>query len=361
MMTMPDENEIKKFRNPFPTTDIIIEFNDGNKEGIILIDRVNPPYGKALPGGFAEWGISLEDNARKEAKEETNLDIILLNPEHPLCVKSNPARDPRGHMISVAYVAKGSGTLKAGDDAKLAGIYSLDEVIKLIDDRKIVFDHADIIKDYMGFRGYTPKNLGTVGCVGRFKPLHNGGAAMLETLCEKSEHVIIGIGSSNKYNSRNPFTPTESREMIDAYLKDKFSNYEFKEVPDFAHIPEYSDGKKWKEYITDNFGILDHFISGNEYVSDLMRNTYDIIHPASIIPSEKHIYLRATEVRVEMARNGNWQDLVPKEVSEYITRNNLDKRFKKEFGLEILSQLADGLEYRGHESSYLEAMHTREA
>jgi ADP-ribose pyrophosphatase YjhB (NUDIX family) len=146
---MPKQEEIKHYRNPFPTTDILIEYMSAGKPGLVLIERKNVPYGIALPGGFAEWGISLEDNAIKEAKEETGLDIILENPEHPLCVKSSPSRDPRGHMISIAYIAKGYGDIVAGDDARKAGYYSLEDVCKLIDHDKLVFDHSEIVQEYM--------------------------------------------------------------------------------------------------------------------------------------------------------------------------------------------------------------------
>lgn len=141
--------EIKQFRNPFPTTDVIIEYDNGIKKGIVLIERKNPPYGLALPGGFAEYGISLADNVRKEAREETGLELIIHeNEDEPFCVKSNPDRDPRAHMISVAYTAKGYGNLKAGDDAKRVYLLTHDEIKQLIQQKKIVFDHSDILNKY---------------------------------------------------------------------------------------------------------------------------------------------------------------------------------------------------------------------
>ncbi len=146
--------QFKKYRNPYPTTDVIIEHNDGEKEGIVLITRKNPPYGIAIPGGFAEYGLSLEENAKKEAWEETGLKIELENPEEPLCVHSDPKRDPRGHMISVTYIAKGRGRIKAGDDAKTAKLYSISEVIGLLGKDQIVFDHEEIIRKYLKHRRY---------------------------------------------------------------------------------------------------------------------------------------------------------------------------------------------------------------
>ncbi|MFA6089433.1 MAG: NUDIX domain-containing protein [Candidatus Woesearchaeota archaeon] len=142
----------KKYKNPIPTTDIIIEYYDEKckKNGIVLIGRKNPPFGLAIPGGFAEYGLSFEDNAKKEAKEETNLEIDIKNPNLPF-VYSDPNRDPRGHITSNVYFAKGFGELKAGDDAlpDSAKVYSKKEIQKLIQNNELVFDHAKILTDYL--------------------------------------------------------------------------------------------------------------------------------------------------------------------------------------------------------------------
>jgi cytidyltransferase-like protein len=179
--------------------------------------------------------------------------------------------------------------------------------------------------------------LGRAGTIGRFKPLHNGGAVMLETVCSMAEHVIIAVGSVNKYNARNPFTAEESKAMIDASLGKRFSNYSVMFIPDFGHLPEYRDGQKWRNHALEQFGELDYLVTGNDYVADLFRSDYKIIHPGVLIQREKQIMLRATEVRVEMAKAGNWEKLVPEEVAEYIKKNGLDKRFRQEFGLETLA------------------------
>ncbi len=100
-----------KYRNPVPTVDIIIE----TPKGIVLIERRNPPHGWAIPGGFVDYGETLEDAARREAKEETSLDVELKN---LLYVYSNPSRDPRQHTVSTVFIAKAKGTPKAADDAK---------------------------------------------------------------------------------------------------------------------------------------------------------------------------------------------------------------------------------------------------
>jgi len=140
------------YRNPVPTTDLIIEYAQKGKPGIVVIERKNFPYGIALPGGFAEWGLSLEENARKEAMEETGLAFIINNPEQPLCVLSNPKRDPRGHMISITYVGEGIGTLKAGDDAKEAHLIPYDKLAKVLQQEWAFPDHKTIVENYLKTR-----------------------------------------------------------------------------------------------------------------------------------------------------------------------------------------------------------------
>ncbi|MBS3134422.1 hypothetical protein J4214_04285 [Candidatus Woesearchaeota archaeon] len=204
------------------------------------------------------------------------------------------------------------------------------------------------------------KDLGIVGVIGRFKPLHHGGATMLEILCERANHVIIGIGSSNKYNLRNPFTPEKTKGMLNAFLSKRFSNYSITYIPDFAHIPEYRNGKKWKECILEHYGELDYFITSNEYVAELLSDSYNIIHPACLIPAERYIMLKSSEVRMEMAKHGNWKSLVPEEVSNYLEENKLVRRFREEFGFETLATLRENANYKNPESMIEEKLHAGE-
>lgn len=122
--------------NPIPTVDLIIKFN----EDIILIKRKNPPEGWALPGGFVDYGESLESAAVREAKEETGLDVELLRQFHAY---SDPKRDPRHHTITIVFIAKAKGKAIAGDDAKEIGLFNKDTLPD-----QIAFDHRDIINDY---------------------------------------------------------------------------------------------------------------------------------------------------------------------------------------------------------------------
>lgn len=130
-------NKIEVYQNPIPTVDIIIEIES---KGVILIRRKNPPYGWAMPGGFVDYGESLEEGAMREAKEETNLDVKLIKQFHTY---SDPKRDPRHHSISTVYIAKGKGVPKAKDDAIEIGIFNEWNLPE-----EIAFDHRSILKDY---------------------------------------------------------------------------------------------------------------------------------------------------------------------------------------------------------------------
>lgn len=202
-------------------------------------------------------------------------------------------------------------------------------------------------------------NLGKVGFVGRFKPLHLGGAILLEEVCKQAKYVLIGIGSSNKYNIRNPFTAEESEGMIRAVLNG-FSNYDIIYVPDFAHVPEYKNGQEWKKFVLENFGKLDYFISGNDFVKELLRENYQLLHPYEIIPEEKRVRLRATEVRVEIARFGDWKRLVPPPATDYMERNGIVDRFRNEFGLATLATLSQDVNYSEEENLAEQIAHAGE-
>jgi len=116
--------------------DIIIEYEDK----IILIKRKFPPYGWALPGGFLEYGETVEQTARREAKEETCLDLDDLKQFHTY---SDPKRDLRWHTISVIFTAKGVGIPQAADDASELKLYTLDNLPE-----PICFDHKKVLEDY---------------------------------------------------------------------------------------------------------------------------------------------------------------------------------------------------------------------
>jgi 8-oxo-dGTP diphosphatase len=129
------------YKNPLVTVDVIIEID----EKIILIERANPPYGWALPGGFVDYGESLESAAIREAKEETSIEVVLEEQFHAY---SDPRRDPRHHTITTVFIGKGTGFPKPADDAKQLGVFSEHDLPD-----PIVFDHNKIIKDYFRYKG----------------------------------------------------------------------------------------------------------------------------------------------------------------------------------------------------------------
>ncbi len=203
------------------------------------------------------------------------------------------------------------------------------------------------------------KHLGKVGLVGRFKPLHNGAALMLDAVCRNADEVLIGIGSSNKYNLRNPFTAEETKEMIHAYLDHRFANYDLLFIPDFAQLPGNEDGQTWRQYVVETYGQLDAFVTANSYVANLLHNDYKIVHPASLIPPAQWMQLRATEVRVAMAQGKQWKHLVPTAIATSLESYGLIDRFRREFGSATLTQLAT-MGYTGPETEDQEKLHTRE-
>lgn len=132
---------VKEYRNPFSTVDIIIE----QGEGVVLILRLNEPRLWAIPGGFCDYGESLEEAAVREAKEETGLKVELIEQIHTY---SDPGRDPRQHNITTVYIARArGGILQAQDDAQGIGIFSENNLPGVL-----AFDHARILGDYFVYK-----------------------------------------------------------------------------------------------------------------------------------------------------------------------------------------------------------------
>lgn len=138
------DHVISAYRNPIPTVDIIIETNSGADSGIVLIERKNPPHGWALPGGFVDYGESLEFAAAREAEEETGLKVKLIS---QFRAYSDPDRDPRQHTITNVFLAEADGAPIGRDDAARAGIFKPDNLPS-----PLAFDHGRILSDYFDYK-----------------------------------------------------------------------------------------------------------------------------------------------------------------------------------------------------------------
>ncbi|MBZ9570041.1 NUDIX hydrolase [Methanobrevibacter sp. TMH8] len=141
---------MSEYKKPSVTVDIII-FNEdnndkiekNNKDEFILIKRKNEPFKNywAIPGGFVDYGETVENAAIREAKEETGIDVKL---KKLIGVYSDPKRDPRGHTITIVYLAIGDfNQMKASSDAACANIFSFNTIMSM----KIAFDHKKILND----------------------------------------------------------------------------------------------------------------------------------------------------------------------------------------------------------------------
>ena len=129
---------------PLLAADIIIELIDLPERPFILIERANPPYGWAVPGGFVDVGERIEQAAVREALEEVSLQVRLTA---LLGIYSNPTRDNRGHTVTAVYIAEATGLPVAADDAKNCQLFTLDTLPSVL-----AFDHAQVLADYKHYR-----------------------------------------------------------------------------------------------------------------------------------------------------------------------------------------------------------------
>ena len=174
------------------------------------------------------------------------------------------------------------------------------------------------------------ERLGRVGMIARWKPVHLGHAAALRALVARAEHILIGIGSSNRLNARNPFTAAETRDMLGLVLGDRAG-------VTVLEVPDLDDGPRWRAMVVELFGPLDAFVTANPYVARLLAEDYRILRPVDLVPLDERVPVDGTGVRREMARGEGWRTLVPDEVASYIAEHGLDRRFRGAFGLETLA------------------------
>lgn len=169
-----------------------------------------------------------------------------------------------------------------------------------------------------------------IGIVARWQPPHLGHAPVLRALCDAAAQALIGIGSSNRVDVRNPFTLEERIDMLRLVLAGRH-NYTL--IP----VPDLDDGPRWRAQVVQLFGALDAFVTENPYVTSLLAADYPIIKPVELVPAEEKIAIDGFMVRRAMARGDGWRELVPEAIADYITTRRLDERFRRQFGLQTLA------------------------
>ncbi len=181
-----------------------------------------------------------------------------------------------------------------------------------------------------------------IAMIARWKPVHLGQAAVLGALCNRAEEVLIGVGSSNRYNARNPFMFEETEAMLRLVLggvSPALENAEYAISTEHAiiPIPDLDDGPRWRAMVKEMLGELDVFVTDNPYVVNLMKDDYRLMRPVEFLPPSERVRIDGSTVRAMMARGERWQAWVPEQVAQYIEENKLDERFRREFGLETLA------------------------
>lgn len=171
----------------------------------------------------------------------------------------------------------------------------------------------------------------TIGTICRFKPVHLGHAAMLRALARRADRLLVGIGSANRYDARNPFTAAETAAMIERVLPAGVDARVI-EVPDLGH------GPRWRAQAKRLLGSVDLFVTANAYVASLLEAVYPLAHPRDLVPRDEHVPIDGTRVRRAMALGGPWEELVPPAVADYLRLHRLPERFRREFGLATLAE-----------------------
>jgi nicotinamide mononucleotide adenylyltransferase len=160
--------------------------------------------------------------------------------------------------------------------------------------------------------------------------VHLGHQAVLHALCRQYEHVLIGVGSANVQDYRNPFTVQETLDMLHLSLA-PLDNYTLLPVDDFPNDED------WCDLIIEQFGMVTDFFSANPFVRSLLTPAFAVHHPAALLSPHEKIRVSGTQVRRLMARGQAIDGLLAPPVNEYIAAHRLDSRFRQQFGLHTLA------------------------
>lgn len=141
--------------------------------------------------------------------------------------------------------------------------------------------------------------------------------------------------------------------MIDAHLRNEYSNYRFVFIPDFGDLPGYAPGARWKDEIRKLYPHIDAFVTGNPYVASLLADVFTMLPSDALLCDGRYAGQSSTEVRARMACGESWEHLVPPSVSKYLRERGLDARVRAEFGDKILERARK----RGGTPSTIDAEH----
>lgn len=177
---------------------------------------------------------------------------------------------------------------------------------------------------------HTPTKHSHAAIIGRWRPVHLGHQAALHALCRRFDRVSIGIGSANIYDYRNPFTLQEVVDMLELALEG-YANYQLCDIPDTP------DEDKWRALVQGALGDPDLLVTANPYVAAMLEGIWPMAHPVEFIPEEHKVPVSGSMLRRRLADGSNWKDLVPPEIAKYLIDNQLERRFRAEFGLQTLA------------------------
>lgn len=179
-----------------------------------------------------------------------------------------------------------------------------------------------------------PQRVDRLAMVARWRPVHLGHAAVLRSLLERAEHVIVGIGSPNRYDLRNPWTGPEVRHMLELVEPQAVASGHL----ELVEVPDLGDGPRWAAMVVELWDPVDLFVTANPWVWSLLEHTWTLCHPVHLVPEHRRVPLTGTMVRRAMARGEDWQAMVPPAVARWLQHQGLVDRFRREFGLQVLAR-----------------------
>lgn len=166
-----------------------------------------------------------------------------------------------------------------------------------------------------------------IGAVFRFQPLHNVHAAILRAMAERDDDLVVGVGSAQARDARNPWSADERVRMIRALLPGHPSLR-------IEPLVDLYDGPRWRLQALERLGPLDRLVSANGYVRKLLGGDYRLVHPLELIAPSP---VSGSRVRLAMARAQPWERDVPREVADLLRREGLVERFVRDFGADVLA------------------------